>query len=239
MELYYDLHLHSCLSPCGDRDMTPANIAGMACVNGLQLVALTDHNTVRNCPAFLAAAESYGLLALPGMELTTAEEIHVVCLFPSLEPALLFDSFVYDHLMKIPNRPDIFGEQLLYDTDDQPCGQEPNLLINATDIPFQKVWDIAAEYGGVMIPAHIDKSSNSLISQLGMVPEDSRFACFELHDMKNLHRVREANPCLEHCRVICNSDAHYLPDIHEAGYSLSVPEAAPDAVIAVLRQPLG
>ena len=89
-----DLHIHSCLSPCGDDDMTPGNIAGMAVLNGLQIVALTDHNTAKNCPAFFHAAKGYGLIPIAGMELTTAEDIHVVCLFRTLEDALDFDSFV-------------------------------------------------------------------------------------------------------------------------------------------------
>ena len=88
ISLTYDLHIHSCLSPCGDDDMTPANIAGMCAIKGLDVVALTDHNSSKNCPAFLAAAEEYGLLAIPGMEINTSEEVHAVCLFPTLEAAM-------------------------------------------------------------------------------------------------------------------------------------------------------
>ena len=90
VNLTYDLHLHSCFSPCGDGDMTPANIAGMAALNGLEVVALTDHNTARNCPAFLKWTEHYGLIGIPGMELCTSEEVHVVCLFPTLEDAYIY-----------------------------------------------------------------------------------------------------------------------------------------------------
>ena len=90
ISLTYDLHIHSCLSPCGDDDMTPANIAGMCAIKGLDVVALTDHNSSKNCPAFLAAAEEYGLLAIPGMEINTSEEVHAVCLFPTLEAAMDF-----------------------------------------------------------------------------------------------------------------------------------------------------
>ena len=113
--LFYDLHIHSCLSPCGDGDMTPANIAGMAAVKGLDVIALTDHNSCRNCPAAMRHAEALGITLIPGMELTTSEEVHVVCLFPSLEAAMDFDSYVYAHLLPVKNRPDIFGEQLILD----------------------------------------------------------------------------------------------------------------------------
>ena len=113
LSLTYDLHLHSCLSPCGDEEMTPANIAGMAAVLGLDVIALTDHNSSKNCPALMAAAREYGVLAIPGMELTTAEEIHAVCLFARLEAALDFDQYVYQRLVPFPNKEEIFGRQLI------------------------------------------------------------------------------------------------------------------------------
>lgn len=106
----YDLHVHSCLSPCADNDNTPNNLAGMAALNNIQIMALTDHNSSRNCPAFFEGAKRYGIVPIPGMELTTAEDIHVVCLFPSLEDALSFNDFVDSRRIKIPNRKDIFGD---------------------------------------------------------------------------------------------------------------------------------
>ena len=114
-ELAYDLHIHSCLSPCGDDDMTPANIVGMAKVIGLDLIALTDHSSCKNCPAFAAAAAAYGMNVLFGMELTTAEEVHVLCYFPTLNDAMAFDAYVYGQLPDIPNTPALFGNQLIYD----------------------------------------------------------------------------------------------------------------------------
>ena len=117
---YYDLHIHSCLSPCGDNDSTPNNIAGMATLCGLNIVALTDHNTCKNCPAFFAAAKKYGIIPIAGMELTTSEDIHVVCLFEELSDALLFDAFVENNRIKVKNRPDIFGEQIVLDENDEP-----------------------------------------------------------------------------------------------------------------------
>ena len=111
MNLYYDLHIHSCLSPCGDQDMTPANIAGMAAIKGLDVIAVTDHNSCKNCPAVLAAAREYGVLAIPGMEICTQEEVHAVCLFSELEAAMDFDDYVYQRLLPVENRPDIFGKQ--------------------------------------------------------------------------------------------------------------------------------
>lgn len=218
--LFYDLHIHSCLSPCGDDDMTPANIAGMAAVKGLDVIALTDHNSCRNCPAAIYHGEKHGVTVIPGMELTTREEVHVICLFPTLENALAFDSLVYKELMPFPNREDIFGKQQIMDPTDRVIGTVENLLINATSIPFDDVFSLTASYGGVAYPAHVDKASNSLLSNLGFVPPDSTFACAEFHDFENLHRIKKEHPYFEGCRAICCSDAHYLEDILEPGYQI-------------------
>ncbi len=213
--LTYDLHIHSCLSPCGDADMTPANIIGMSALKGLSVVALTDHNTSRNCGPFMKMADEYGVIAIPGMEVTTAEEVHVVCLFPDLYAALDFDRFIYSHLIKVANRPDIFGQQLLYGPDDTVIGEEPFLLINSTDLSFDSLQPFVEERSGVMIPAHIDKTANSLLSNLGFIPPDSRFTCAEVKDMSRLHQLRREHPYLEKCRIISDSDAHYLEQINE------------------------
>ena len=109
--LTYDLHLHSCLSPCGDNEMTPATIAGMAKIIGLESDCTDRSQFMQNCPAIQKAANAYGILFLPGMELTTAEEVHVLCYFPQLNAAMHFDSYVSSHLPHIPNKPALFGEQ--------------------------------------------------------------------------------------------------------------------------------
>ncbi|MGN0505685.1 MAG: PHP domain-containing protein [Lachnospiraceae bacterium] len=233
-QVTYDLHLHSCLSPCGDEEMTPANIVGMAVVKELDVIALTDHNTCKNCPAFLNVAEAYGITALPGMELTTSEEVHVVCLFERLEDAMRFDAYVYEHLMDVPNNETIFGTQIIRNEDDEMLGKVEKLLINATDIGFDEVYDLMEEYHGVMIPAHLDKSTTSLLSNLGFIPPDSRFRVAELADLKSLHKLREAHPYLNDCMILSDSDAHYLPDIHEPVYSMLVPELSRAGVIAAL-----
>lgn len=235
LSLSYDLHIHSCLSPCGDDDMTPANIAGMAAVKGLDVIALTDHNSCRNCPAAIAAGMEYGVTVIPGMELTTQEEVHVVCLFPSIEEALSFDAYVYERLQKIPNNPAIFGKQQLYNEADEVIGIEPNLLINATDISFDEVYGLVKEYGGIMIPAHVDKNANSLIANLGFIPPDSNFECAELKNLEQLHRLQREHPYLAKCRIISDSDAHYLEHISEPVHTLYAGENTPLAIIAALK----
>ena len=147
-DYFCDLHIHSCLSPCGDDDMTPANIVGMALLNGLNIIALTDHNTSKNCPAFFAQARLHGLVPVPGMELTTAEDIHVVCLFRELSDAMKFDMFVSGRRILIQNKPEIFGHQYIVDENDEVCGEEENLLINATDITLEEAKEAVLSRGG-------------------------------------------------------------------------------------------
>ncbi len=218
--LYYDLHLHSCLSPCGDDDMTPANLVGMASILQLQVIALTDHNSCKNCPAAMVHGENYGVTVIPGMELTTSEEVHVVCLFPALEDALAFDAYVYDHILPIKNKEEIFGKQQIMNEKDEEIGRVERLLISATDITFEEAFPLAASYNGFAFPAHVDKTSTSLLSNLGFVPPDSTFTCAELYDMKNLHQIQKDHPYFLGCNIISNSDAHYLQDIREPQYQI-------------------
>lgn len=217
---FYDLHIHSCLSPCGDDDMTPGNIVGMAALKGLQVIALTDHNSCLNCPAAIIHGQTFGITVIPGMELTTSEEVHIICLFKTLKDALDWDAYVYKHLMDIPNRPAIFGKQQVLDEEDQEIRQVEKLLISATDISISDMDQRMNTYHGIWFPAHINKSSTSLLSNLGFIPPDSTFSIFELHQMKDLHQIRKEHPYLSQCKVLCNSDAHYLQDIHEAEYRL-------------------
>ena len=184
-------------------------------LKGLNVIALTDHNTCKNCPAAMTIGEAYGITVIPGMELTTSEEVHVVCLFYTLEDAMKFDAFIEPRILPIPNNPKAFGDQFICNEDDEVVGTFPTLLISATDISFDKVDNFVKEYNGIMIPAHIDKNSFSLTSNLGFVPPDSSFDCFEIADMKNLHKMQNANPYLKNCNVITDSDAHYIDRINE------------------------
>lgn len=213
---YYDLHIHSCLSPCGDEDMTPNNIAGMAALKGLNIVALTDHNTCGNCQSFMTACKKNGIVGIPGMELTTAEEIHMLCLFEETETALAFSEQVDKYKLMIKNKPDIFGEQLILDADDNVIGKEENLLINATMLDLDSAHALVKSFGGFICPAHIDKQSNGIIGILGAFPDYCGFNYAELSDMTKSDSLKASQSALEEVSFLCNSDAHYLWDIHEA-----------------------
>ena len=211
---YYDLHIHSCLSPCGDDDSTPNNIAGMATLCGLNIVALTDHNTTKNCPAFFAAAKKYGIIPIAGMELTTSEDIHVVCLFEELSDAMRFDEYVDANRMLIKNRKDIFGNQLILDENDEPIGEVEHLLPSATNISIIDVKETVEGFGGVCYPAHIDRDANGLIAVLGTVPTDGGFTYYELRDRENIPSYSDKYG-IDKDRFIISSDAHYLTSMRD------------------------
>ena len=218
---YYDLHIHSCLSPCGDNDNTPNNIVGMGVLAGLQIMALTDHNTCRNCPAFFEAAKKQGIIPVAGMELTTAEDIHMVCLFPDLESAMAFDREIQERRILIPNRTDIFGDQWVMDGQDQVIDSEPNLLSNATTVSVEEAPRLTERYGGVCYPAHIDRQANGIIATLGFLPPDTPFSTVELHDGDKEAEYRQSH-IGDATRVVIGSDAHVLWDISEKGAWLEI-----------------
>ena len=214
---YYDLHVHSCLSPCGDEDQTPSNIAGMAKLCGLNIVALTDHNTTKNCPAFFAAAKRYGIIPVAGMELTTSEDIHVVCLFETLEDAALFDSFAASRRSGVKNRPEIFGRQTVLDENDTLLYEEEDLLLYATDISIDEIPSLIKDFRGICYPAHIDRDANGIIAVLGDIPPDTEFTLFELHSGEKIDEFSEKYG-IPKDRFIISSDAHYLTDLRDREY---------------------
>ena len=217
---FYDLHIHSCLSPCADDDMTPNNIAGMAAIKGLNLLALTDHNSCKNCPAFFEACRRQGIVPIAGMELTTAEDIHLICLFEELDRAMAFDGEIARHILPIKNRPDIFGNQMILDGNDEIVGEEETLLISATDLWAQDAIQLARDYGAYVHPAHIDRESNGIVSILGDIPAEYGFEKYELNDLSNLESYAKRFSYLSKENVLICSDAHQLWKISEAEHSI-------------------
>ena len=219
---YYDLHIHSCLSPCGDDDMTPNNIAGMAALKGLNIVALTDHNSTKNCPAFFEACKKQGIIPIAGIELSSAEDIHLVCLFEELDDAMRFGDEVKKHLMPIKNRPEIFGNQYVMNGDDEVVSEEETLLISATDLPVDEAIQLAKSFGAHVHPAHIDRESNGMVAILGDVPPEYGFRVFELREAQSIERLAPIVEELSAERILVCSDAHYLWDINEAQNSIMI-----------------
>ncbi|MBR5152197.1 MAG: PHP domain-containing protein [Clostridia bacterium] len=210
MKLYYDLHIHSCLSPCGDEDMTPNNIVNMALLKGLDVIAVTDHNSCGNLRAVMEVAGDR-LLVVPGMEVETAEEVHVLCYFPTLAACEGMWQILKEHRLPVKNKPEIFGHQWYMDAEDEIVGEEEYLLTTATGLTIEEVFKTAQTLGGVAVPAHIDRSSYSVISNLGFLPPHLPVTAVEITG-RNLETWEKD---WKDYTIISDSDAHYLGDIAE------------------------
>lgn len=194
--------------------MTPYNLVNMAKLLDLDVIALTDHNTCLNCPAAVKVGEEIGVTVIPGMELCTAEEVHVVCLFPDVENALAFSAYVRENMPPVKNREDIFGEQRIMDERDNVIGKEELLLTTASNIGIYQVPDLVKDYGGVAFPAHIDRSSYSVISNLGGIDTSMGFRCVEMTKDADVEAYKEKYPDLRNMTIFYNSDAHYLENMN-------------------------
>lgn len=234
--IYYDFHIHSCLSPCGDADMTPNNIVNMAKLKRLDVIALTDHNASGNCAATMKVGEREGLLVLPGMELCTSEDIHVVCLFSELDGALAFEEEVRAGMPKIKNKSEIFGEQLFLDDMDNIIKNEEILLLSAAGIGVDDAAGLCHKYGGTAFPAHADKMSNGIIAILGAIPPEAGFCCAELSPNCNRNEFIRANPSLNGLGILCDSDAHYLGDISEKENILPIDKLNRKSIVSILNK---
>lgn len=234
MKIYYDFHLHSCLSPCGGDEMTPHDLVQMAAILGLDAIALTDHNTCGNCAAAAEVAAEAGLIFLPGMELCTAEEAHVVCLFPTVEKALAFDKYVAATLPPVKNRPDIFGEQTLCNAQDECVGTLEQLLATASSVSIDDVVELVRSYGGAAIPAHIDRPSYSVLAALGDVPPVG-FTAIEITARGDVDDLKARCAEIGDKPLLLSSDAHCLENINEPLAYLELEDATPDTIIAALN----
>ena len=214
--MFVDLHMHSCLSPCADEDMTPANICGMAHIKGLDAIALTDPNTGRNLPYAKEAADYYGLIFLPGMEITTKEEVHLLGYFTDVDTAVRVGEIFSSHLPPLKNRPDYFGTQLVMNTDDEIVAVEDRPLMGAMNLSLQECAQIIRENGGAAVPAHINRG-HGLLTNLGLFPEDVDFPVVEVRPELPVNEKLIAGK-----RRLWSSDAHHLGDILEAVSDLPV-----------------
>lgn len=215
--------------------MTPANIVGMAQLKELDIIALTDHNSCLNCPALLQNAQGSGLLAVPGMEINTVEEIHAVCLFPNLEQALAFDSYVYSRLPDFRNNPAIYGQQQIMTAGEVAAGEVPKLLISGCQISIMELTTLVQSYEGICFPAHIDKPSYSILSVLGAIPPECGFTTVEISRPPLIDKLQAQHPELADAQILTDSDAHYLWDISERYHALVLEEKS----IACLFETIG
>ncbi|MGD9410329.1 MAG: PHP-associated domain-containing protein [Desulfobacterales bacterium] len=210
-----DLHIHSCLSPCSDWDMSPRKIIEKSRERQLDLIAICDHNTAENAAAASREGARQGIVVLPGMEICSREEVHLVTLFKEIEDALEMQEFIYAHLPG-ENQPEIFGHQIVADENDQVLGENDRLLIGATQLGLHAIVDKAHHLGGICISSHVDRPSYSLIGQLGFIPEELHLDAVEVSYRVPLDKAPAEVPGIGDYPCVTASDAHFLRDIGKA-----------------------
>lgn len=230
MRAYYDLHIHSCLSPCADDDMTPNNIVNMAFIKGLDVIAVTDHNCAMNISSVVEIGNEIGLLVVPGMEIQTREEIHALCYFRDVESITAFSEALEPYRMPIPNRVDKFGHQWVMNANDEVISEYPYALILSLSIGLEDLDALVDSHQGVMIPAHINKGANSLLKYLGFIPESLKGRTMELFQKNSVDPMM-----IEGSRIIYNSDAHFITDIHERVHFMNIEALTVDDVLNYLK----
>lgn len=229
MNIAYDFHIHSCLSPCGDQEMTPNNIVQMAKLIGLDAIAVADHNSAKNLPAICALGDAVGITVVPAMELCSAEEVHLLCLFPSLATALDCDHAIYPYIPPVKNKEAYFGKQSILDENDQEIGTEPLLLINALQLGLEELLPLVRGIGGFVLPAHIEKTSTSILSSLGWIPPEYNFNWAECKNRALSQSLGFQG------NILTNSDAHQLCDIQEPIHHLTVAVNSVFSIINTLK----
>lgn len=229
-----DLHIHTCLSPCASLDMTPRKIVTEACAKGLQIIAVTDHNSAENAPGVIKAAAETELYVIPGIEITTSEEVHILGLFEEVDQAFAMQRIVYDNLQTGKNDEYLFGIQVVADEFDEVESINTRLLIGATSLNLGEAVDAIHRQKGLAVAAHIDRERFSVIGQLGFIPDDLCLDAVEISKRLPINQARNRFKEYKRFAFITSSDAH---DLKEIGAS-SIHINAVRAHISELRQAL-
>lgn len=220
----YDLHIHSTLSPCGDDDMTPVNIVATASAIGLDIIAIADHNAIKNVEYAMEVGEVLGVTVVPAFELQTNEDIHLLCLFPDCERLKAFHDKI--KFTDLKNRAEIFGRQLVVNSDDEIVEEECSLLLAGAEISEHEAYDLARNYGGICVPAHVDREAFGMIGVLGSIPTYYKVVECSLDG--------GALPDLKDLFVLHDSDAHTLVSIGKGEHFIELEEPTPQALIDFL-----
>lgn len=203
-----ELHVHTLLSPCAGVEMIPPLIVEEALARGINIIAITDHNASANAKAVMKAARGTTLVVLPGMEVQTREDVHLLCLFDTLDQLDTWQARVDMLLPEIPNRVDFFGEQFVVDEEGDFIRREERLLLNAIHLELSQVAQEITALGGLAIPAHVDRKSNGLLEILGLVPP--QFDVLEISRHTNPNAARKKFPQIQNNILIQNGDVHLL-----------------------------
>ncbi len=218
-----DLHIHSCLSPCGDLDMGPSAVVERVKQQGISVFAIADHNSTRNCRAFVEVATSQQIRCIPAIEVTTSEEAHILCYFDDLEAAEAFGLKIEQSLLPIALDEDKMGMEIALNKDEEVIEMLEQYLSVASGYSVSNIVDLAHEYGGVVVPAHVDKPVYSILSQLGFITDDPfdaievSYGCLKRGEQEEYH----------YKAVLSSSDAHYIDDIGRVYFESDALATAP------------
>lgn len=230
-----DLHMHTVLSPCGSLDMSPEAILKGAAAKELDIIAITDHNHTAQCECVRELAENYGITVLSGAEVTTREEAHCVVLFGDNETLTDFQSLLNRTIKKITNKPELFGHQVIVDKNEMIVEEVEHLLIAATSLSVSELEKEIHRRNGLFIPAHVNRESNSLISQLGFVPADINADALEISKHTDKETFLQQHPELSEFTFIQCSDAHYPEDIGAVSTLFEIEKPSFDEIRKALK----
>lgn len=216
MEAYaVDLHMHTALSPCGSEEMTPNNIIHMAALKGLDILSITDHNAIGNVLPCMKIGYKHDVVVIPGIEITTQEEVHLLAYFSTYEKLSRFFQALSVFQSDMKNRPSILGNQFIFDTEDNVICEETKLLMNALQISFDETVKMIRKFDGAPVPAHINRNSFSVLSSLGFLPNHLDIQCIELFGGTDTNSFLNQYPEYKRYRHLKSSDAHSLANIME------------------------
>ena len=226
-----DLHLHTCLSPCADTQMQATAIVEQARKVGLDMIAICDHNSAENVAAVVKAGLREALPVIPGIEITSSEEVHILGLFKTEQDLMGVQEIVYENLSG-ENCEDAFGPQTIVDEWDNAVGTNHKLLIGATNLTLEKVVEIIHQFSGLAIASHVDRERFGLIGQLGFIPKGLKLDAIEVSKPSAAAKEYDYH-------VICSSDAHFLDDIGKNSSCFMLEETSIHEIGKALRQELG
>jgi len=205
-----ELHVHTVLSPCAAVEMIPPLIVREALDKGINLIAITDHNSSANVEAVQKAAEGTNLAVLPGMEVQTSEEVHLLCLFDTLVQLASWQRVIDERLPSVENNIEYFGEQFVVDESGEFIRRETRLLSTSANLSLSEAVGSVLELGGMAIPAHVNRKHFSLIANLGFVPPDLAVDALEINRHVGPPEARERFPQIKDFTLIQNGDVHQL-----------------------------
>lgn len=207
-----DLHVHTLLSPCAAVEMTPRHIVWQAMTHGIHMIAITDHNACDNVCAAMDAAAGTGVTVIPGMEVETKEEVHLLALFEDMSQLVAWESFIISRRCGRNNDEKKFGAQFIVDAEDNLVGVKEELLLSALNAGLSEAVQKIAALGGIAIASHVDRPAYSVLSQLGFIPQDAGLAAAEISRLTPWEEARERLPGLCCLPIIASSDAHCMDD---------------------------